>query len=103
MKNIMAAILLTNVFTCQQPPKFHCDKKLDECLYECAAICGRTIKYDYEFGKCFARCTDPCRRKFCKEARMVELVDTEALKAFAIQAWGFKSLCEHYFKKEVKI
>ena len=60
-----------------------CNKEIDICFKDCANICEKTIKKYHEFGKCFARCTTPCRKDYCKEACMVELVDTKDLESFA--------------------
>ena len=30
----------------------------------------KTIKRDYEFGKCFSTCTKPCRKDYCHQKKM---------------------------------
>tara|TARA_Y100000034_G_scaffold55223_1_gene67688 strand:+ start:590 stop:895 length:306 start_codon:yes stop_codon:yes gene_type:complete len=83
LKNLIAIILLSSVFHCEKSKQIVCNKEIDICFKDCANICEKTIKKYYEFGKCFARCTTPCRKDYCKEARMVEVVDTKDLKSFA--------------------
>ena len=85
MKNLILVISLMFSFTeCSKPnSKVHCDEKFFLCCNECSAICERTIKHKWEWGKCFAICNQPCREEFCTLARMVKMVDTEDLKSFA--------------------
>ena len=83
MRTLIAAILLVNTFQCEQPKRIVCNDKIDVCFRDCARICRRTIDKGYQFGTCFSQCTEPCRKEYCKEARMVEVVDTEDLKSFA--------------------
>ena len=83
MKFFIAAILLVSAFQCEKPKKIVCNKKFDLCTRDCARICERTIDYAHQFGKCFNICLEPCRKDYCKQARMVEVVDTEDLKSFA--------------------
>ena len=83
MKNIIAIILLLNVFQCEKRNKTICNDDFFECAHECSQICERTIEESWEFGKCFAICNEPCRKDYCKDACMVEMVDTKDLKSFA--------------------
>lgn len=84
MRTLIAAILLVNTFQCGKPKSnIQCNKNFFECATTCSTICKRTIDYDYEYGKCFGECITPCRKDYCIEARMVEVVDTEDLKSFA--------------------
>ena len=85
MKNIIMIIFLVVNFN-------HCDGILSPiicneefftCAYECNDICEKTIQHSWEYGKCFTKCNTPCRKDYCKEACMVELVDTKDLKSFA--------------------
>ena len=81
---IIAVILMAGVAHCvQKHNNITCNKKFDICSYDCASICSKTIKRSYQFGRCFSICLDPCRKDYCKEARMVKMVDTEDLKSFA--------------------
>ena len=84
----MAAIFF-NIFQCDKRSRFTCNEDFFQCAKECSIICKNSINYSYEFGKCFSQCNSPCRKEHCKEARMVEMVDTEDLKSFAnIQRGG---------------
>lgn len=75
---------MVGVAHCIKRPKYvTCNSKFDRCAYDCAKICEKTINRTYEFGKCFSICAEPCRKDYCKEARMVEMGDTEDLKSFA--------------------
>ena len=46
-----------------------CKKQFYVCAQECSKICQATIKKDYEYGKCFTKCVNPCRADYCKEIR----------------------------------
>ena len=83
MKNIIAVVVLTGFLQCDKPKPILCSEEFFKCAKECSMICHNTIKHAYEFGKCFSQCNQPCRKDYCKEARMVEVVDTEDLKSFA--------------------
>ena len=80
----MMTFLMVNFNHCDKPMfKIQCNDEFFTCAYECGQICEKTINYSHEFGKCFTICNEPCRKDYCKEARMVEMVDTEDLKSFA--------------------
>ena len=77
-------ILTLSLFPCQKPiSNIQCDERFFLCVHVCSNICHNTIDHTHEFGKCFARCNQPCREEYCKEACMVEMVDTKDLKSFA--------------------
>ena len=81
---VIVVILMAGVAHCVRKQKYiTCNEKFDACSYECATICARTIKRSHQFGKCFSICLYPCRKDYCKEAYMVEMVDTKDLKSFA--------------------
>ena len=89
MKYIITAAIFFNILQCDKPPTLRCNEYFFQCAKECSIICEKTINHAYEFGKCFSQCNNPCRKEHCKEARMVEVVDTEDLKSFAnIQRGG---------------
>ena len=60
-----------------------CTDDFFTCAHECSEICERTVQHSWEWGKCFSICNEPCRKDYCKEACMVEMVDTKDLKSFA--------------------
>ena len=60
-----------------------CTDDFFTCAHECSEICERTVRHSWEWGKCFSICNEPCRKDYCKEACMVEMVDTKDLKSFA--------------------
>ena len=91
MRILFTIILLTALFHCDKKISFSCDQKFETCWRDCAEICEKTITHKYEFGKCFTICLDPCRKDYCKETRMVEVVDTEDLKSFANNRRGGSS------------
>ena len=71
MKTILALIMIFNVAHCDDKPQIYCNRKFFDCTRTCAAICERTIARATQFGKCFTKCNEPCRKEYCK-ARMVE-------------------------------
>lgn len=84
MKTLIMMILTLSLFPCQRSiSNTQCDEKFFLCAHTCSNICHKTIDRAHEFGKCFAICSQPCREEYCKEACMVETVDTEDLKSFA--------------------
>ena len=87
---IMMTFLVVNFNHCNRTiPPIICNDEFFRCAEECSTICKNTITRSYEFGKCFSQCNSPCRKEYCKDARMVEMVDTEDLKSFAkIQRGG---------------
>ena len=92
MKNIIAIVMAFGAFDCSPVPKpIHCDDRFFDCASDCASICEKTISHTYEFGKCFTQCNSPCRKDYCKKARMVKQVDTEDLKFFACNGHGGSS------------
>ena len=89
MRYIIVAAIFFNIFQCDKRSRLICSEDFFQCAKECSVICEKTINHAYEFGKCFSQCNNPCRKEHCKEARMVEVVDTEDLKSFAnIQRGG---------------
>ena len=101
MKNIIATVLLTGFLQCEKTPNISCNEEFFKCAKECSTICHKTIKHAYEFGKCFTQCNQPCRKEYCKEARMVEVVDTEDLKSFTNKGVGVQvPLRARYYEKE---
>ncbi len=95
------ATLLVGIFQCDKPKNVVCNDQIQRCFYECAKICDNTIKKKYQFGTCFSKCTEPCRNEFCKEARMVEQVDTKDLKSFTDNGVGVQvSLRARYYEKK---
>ena len=90
MKNIiMMTFLVVNFNHCSKTmPPIICSNDFFTCAHECSEICEKTIQHSWEFGKCFSICNEPCRKEYCKEACMVEMVDTEDLKSFAYQSVG---------------
>ena len=85
MKNIiMMTFLVVNFNHCNKTiPPICCTDEFFTCAYECSEICERTIRHPWEYGKCFTKCNTPCRKDYCEEACMVEMVDTKDLKSFA--------------------
>ena len=88
MRNAIVATLLVGALQCDEPSKVVCNQKIYRCFNECAKICNNTIKKKYQFGACFSKCTEPCRKEYCPEARMVKQVNTEDLKSFAAPGLG---------------
>ena len=92
MKYAIIPLLLINIIQCERSSSnIQCNDKFFQCAQECSDICEKTIKRAYEFGKCFAICSEPCRKDYCKEACMVEMVDTKDLKSFAKSKRGGSS------------
>ena len=89
MKNLIAVIITIGAFQCgKSKPQIVCMDEFYNCAHTCSQICSKTINHDYEFGKCFSICHDPCREEYCKKACMVKQVDTKDLKSFAIKRVG---------------
>ena len=69
MKNIIAVIFVLGFFQCDKTKTNKlCDDRFFICAHECAEICHKTIDQNFEFGRCFAICNQPCRKDFCIEA-----------------------------------
>lgn len=71
MKTILALIIIFSIAHCVDKPRIYCNKEFFDCTRVCSAICERSITRATQFGKCFTKCNEPCRKEYCK-ARMVE-------------------------------
>ena len=81
---IMMTFLVVNFNHCNNiTSSIICSDEFFTCAHECSQICEKTIQHPCEYGKCFSMCNEPCRKDYCKEACMVEMVDTKDLKSFA--------------------
>ena len=67
MKIVFMSIILLALAKCGSEMNIRCKKEFYRCATDCSNICARTIKKNYEFGKCFSTCNKPCREEFCEE------------------------------------
>ena len=67
MRFVFASIILLSLAKCGSELNVRCTEEFYQCAQTCSGICSKTIKKDYEFGKCFSACTKPCRKEFCEE------------------------------------
>ena len=67
MRIIIASIMIATFTKCESKNNIKCKKEFYRCASDCSHICSRTIKKDYEFGKCFSICNEPCRKEYCEE------------------------------------
>jgi hypothetical protein len=67
---VITSIVFLSTAQCGKKKDIVCKKQFYECASNCSNICGKTIKRDYEFGKCFSTCTKPCRKDYCYQRKM---------------------------------
>jgi len=68
MKLMLACVFLISFSDCNKK-NISCKKEFFVCADACASICSRTIRKEYEFGKCFSKCNEPCRAEYCREMK----------------------------------
>jgi hypothetical protein len=68
MKIIFASIALLTLVQCDKT-NIRCKEEFYECAATCSDICSKTIKEEYDFGKCFSICNKPCRKEYCENIK----------------------------------
>jgi len=67
MRIFTISVALLTLSQCDKAKNLSCDERFFECASVCSSICEKTIAHGYEYGKCFAICTRPCRKEYCTD------------------------------------